>query len=82
LSEYDLIITDLFMPEMDGIQLVKALREASVTTPVIGITAATIGNELQAFLDAGADAVLGKPISLKSFDDAIAQLRRDGRLQK
>jgi signal transduction histidine kinase/ActR/RegA family two-component response regulator len=82
LSEYDLIITDLFMPEMDGIQLVKALREASVTTPVIGITAATIGNELQAFLDAGADAVLGKPISLKSFNDAIAQLRRDGRLQK
>jgi signal transduction histidine kinase/ActR/RegA family two-component response regulator len=82
LSEYDLIITDLFMPEMDGIQLVKALREASVTTPVIGITAATIGNELQAFLDAGADAVLGKPISLKSFNDTIAQLRRDGRLQK
>jgi signal transduction histidine kinase/ActR/RegA family two-component response regulator len=82
LSEYDLIITDLFMPEMDGIQLVKALREASVTTPVIGITAATIGNELQAFLDAGADAVLGKPISLKSFNDAIAQLRRDGRLHK
>ena len=38
-SYYDLIISDIMMPKMDGYQLVSALREAGMTTPVMMITA-------------------------------------------
>ena len=57
-GDYDLVISGIFMPEMDGYGLAKALRESKYLGPIIGLTAATIGDETEQMLEAGADRVL------------------------
>lgn len=59
----DVILTDLFMPEMGGDDLTAALRGLGARCPVIGMTAAAIGDERERFEQAGTDRVLTKPVS-------------------
>lgn len=70
----DLLITDYFMPGIDGKELISRLRRDGVTLPIIALTAATIGREQQDLIDAGADAVLAKPLNDQSFTQAILQI--------
>ena len=66
----DLIITDLFMPEMTGDELTRVLRLDGFEKPIIGLTAAVVGDDQRVFLDAGASIVLSKPLEaneLKAF---------------
>ena len=51
-NEFDLVLTDLMMPNLDGLGLVKAVREQGGTTPIVAVTAAVIGNETQQLLSA------------------------------
>lgn len=71
----DLIITDLMMPGMSGVELIVELKKDAVTKaiPVICITGA--GYEQQkAASDAGAAAVLSKPLHLKEFNSLVVSL--------
>jgi signal transduction histidine kinase/CheY-like chemotaxis protein len=61
----DLLITDLFMPEMSGDELVRALKDEGVNIPVVGLTAAVVGDDIKRFEDVGATAVLPKPLDVK-----------------
>ena len=61
----DVIITDLFMPEMDGDDLIRALRAAGLDRPVIGVTAAVVGEEMDRFRRAGANVVMRKPLDFE-----------------
>ena len=58
-----LIITDIMMPEMDGLELIKAIRENEDTAhlPIIVVSARTENNDRLAGFDAGAEVYLGKP---------------------
>lgn len=58
----DVIITDLFMPELDGDDLVLRLRNQGYGGPIIGLTAAVVGEEMTRFRVAGANAVMQKPL--------------------
>lgn len=60
----DVLITDLFMPEMPGDELVAALRAEAIDIPMIGLTAAVVGDDIHRFEDAGATAVLPKPLDV------------------
>ncbi|MGO4853478.1 ATP-binding protein [Phaeovulum sp. W22_SRMD_FR3] len=60
----DVLITDLFMPEMEGDVLVRHLREAGVTIPVYGLTAAVVGDDMHRFEVAGASKVMAKPLQI------------------
>lgn len=71
----DLILTDLFMPRMGGDEMTAALRARGVTVPIIGMTAAAIGDERATFEQAGTDFVLTKPVSTAQLIDALARLR-------
>lgn len=71
---YDLVLTDIFMPEMDGYGLVEYLRGRGITIPVIGLSAATIGDEMTRLIELGANAVIPKPFDLAKFLDAVSQL--------
>ncbi len=73
-SSPDLVLTDIFMPEMSGIELVKTMRDLGYSQPVVGLTAATLGRETEELLKAGADAVLNKPIDLKSLTQVVSGL--------
>lgn len=79
--DYDIIITDYFMPNMSGLDLIKKLRQRGDARPIIAATAATIGKETENLLCAGADAVLHKPMTKESLLKTINDLCKKGRLK-
>jgi len=72
--DFDIVITDINMPIINGYALTKALREKGFAGPIIGLTAATIGDETRTLLSCGADAVLAKPLSMKKLKQTLFQL--------
>ena len=60
----DLVITDLFMPEMEGDVLIRTMAEDGISVPTIGLTAASVGNDMDRFHEAGAKMVLQKPLNM------------------
>lgn len=79
-GDYDLILTDYFMPNMTGVQMITKARSNGVETPIIGVTAATIGDQEGELLEAGACAVLHKPLTAGSMQDALNKLHARGLL--
>ena len=71
-DEYDLIIMDVMMPVMDGVEASRALREAGNHVPILLLTAKSQSRDIVAGLDAGADDYLPKPFS---FDVLLARVR-------
>ncbi|HEO6377802.1 TPA: response regulator transcription factor [Streptococcus agalactiae] len=77
---YDLILLDLMLPEKNGFQVLKDLREKGITTPVLIMTAKeSIDDKGQGF-DLGADDYLTKPFYLEELKMRIqALLKRSGK---
>lgn len=69
----DIVVTDLFMPEMDGDELITALRGAGATIPIIGLTAAVVGDDAKRFDTAGADLVMAKPLNMDQLLDTLSK---------
>jgi DNA-binding response OmpR family regulator len=69
---YDAIVLDRMLPGRDGVEVIRDLRAALVTTPTIMLTARTELGERVEGLNAGADDYLGKPFA---FEELIARLR-------
>ena len=80
-NEYDLILMDLRMPQMDGLTALKALRAQSgpkAGLPVIVVTADAGTSIHDDCLAAGADDVLAKPVSMPDLFDAIGRILARG----
>ena len=76
-GEYDGLILDIMMPQMDGITLLKKLRSSGITTPALFLTAKTEVYQRIEGLDAGADDYLPKPFSTGELLARVrAMLRR------
>ena len=76
-GNYDGAILDIMMPKMDGIGVLKALREKNKSLPVLLLTAKTEIDDKVLGLDCGADDYLGKPFDVKELLARIrAMLRR------
>jgi CheY-like chemotaxis protein len=76
-EEFDVLLLDLRMPEMDGFEVIEALRgrdDALRDLPIIVVTADASPGLEDECLAAGADAVLFKPIAMQSLFDSIAEL--------
>lgn len=66
-NHYDLIITDIILPKMDGLDLCKQIREYKPDTPIIMLTAlGTTDDKVEGF-DAGADDYLVKPFEMREL---------------
>ena len=61
----DLILMDIRMPVMDGIQATEKIRTISLTVPIIAVTAYAFYTEQQQAIQAGCNAVISKPYSLE-----------------
>gem|GEM_PF-1883160 len=72
-KQYDLILSDFFMPVLDGRQMIQKLRKEGVEIPIVAVTAAVMGQESEALLDAGANKVIAKPISMNTFLEVVEQ---------
>jgi PAS domain S-box-containing protein len=60
--EYDLILMDIRMPEMDGVEACLRLRSLGLTLPVYALTAAAMRGDRERFLQAGMNGYLSKPM--------------------
>ncbi|MFC7706371.1 hybrid sensor histidine kinase/response regulator [Plastorhodobacter daqingensis] len=68
----DVIITDLFMPELGGDEMIAELRRRRVNVPIIGLTAAMVGEDSRRLERAGADAILEKPVSQAQMSEILS----------
>lgn len=66
-GEYDLILMDMRMPGMSGVETAMALRREGVATPIVALTANAFDDDRRACLAAGMDDFLVKPISPSSL---------------
>jgi DNA-binding response OmpR family regulator len=71
-AQYDVVILDVMMPRMDGMELLRRMRARGDDTPVILLTAKDSVPDRVCGLDAGADDYLIKPFS---FDELLARIR-------
>jgi DNA-binding response OmpR family regulator len=71
-EDYDGIILDIMLPEMDGIEICKELRKNKIHTPILMLTAKGQTEDKVVGLDAGADDYMIKPFS---FDELLARVR-------
>src|SRR5947209_20401265 len=78
LNPYDLLVLDLMLPGMDGIEVARKLRGAGKTLPILMLTARDTEEYKIQGLDVGADDYLTKPFSFGEFLARVrALLRRD-----
>jgi DNA-binding response OmpR family regulator len=85
--KFDIVLLDLMIPEMDGLEVLKHMRSWGVNTPVLIITAKNTKEDVVRGLDTGSDDYLTKPFS---FDELLARVRallrrsavRDGGVMK
>lgn len=77
---YDCFILDMHMPVVDGREVMRVLRRKGPAnhtvkrTPIIALTADVVPEHVRAFLDAGADAVVAKPVEWEMLEAKIRQL--------
>jgi len=71
-GEYDLMILDIMLPGVDGIDLCKLIRMKEIITPILMLTAKDTVEDKVKGLDSGADDYLTKPFS---FDELLARIR-------
>ena len=71
-ADYDLLIVDIMMPEMDGLTLVKTLRSRGSQVPVLFLTARDSLQDKVSGLDCGGDDDLVKPFE---FEELLARIR-------
>jgi signal transduction histidine kinase/DNA-binding response OmpR family regulator len=77
-DEFDLILMDVQMPEMDGLQASAAIRQKERATgdriPIIALTAHALVGDRERCLEAGMDSYITKPLSSKELQNVIATL--------
>ena len=76
---FDLILMDISMPEMDGVEATRRIRSGGgpcKTTPIIALTAHALLHEVSIFRDAGMNETITKPISRRTLERAL-MLARD-----
>ena len=73
----DIILMDIKMPVMNGLEATAEIRKADKKIPIIALTAYAFGSDRDDALDAGCDRVMTKPINIKEIKDMLAKLLGD-----
>ncbi len=78
----DLILLDFLMPELDGFQVCKVLRESELTadTPIMAVTCLSKEEEIERIFEAGADDYLAKPFKVEQLLEKTSELLKRGRV--
>ena len=80
-ESFDLVLIDLRMPGMDGLSAIRHIRargDAKAAIPIIVVTADTAADLRQQCLDAGADAVVFKPVAMDVLFETMGRLLARG----
>nr|AHF24752.1 DNA-binding response regulator VicR [uncultured bacterium Contig12] len=79
-NSVDLIISDIMMPQMDGYELIRSLRDANELTPVLMITAKGDANDKRKGFQAGTDDYMVKPVDVNEMIWRVEALLRRSRM--
>jgi two-component system aerobic respiration control sensor histidine kinase ArcB len=71
--EYDLVFMDIGLPDMDGLEVTRRIRERNQTTPIIALTAHDEGAKKQDALAAGMSDYLVKPITAENAQEIFTK---------
>jgi PAS domain S-box-containing protein len=78
---YDVILMDIQMPELDGIEATRAIKQKDKYTPIIAITAYALEGDKEKFLSKGMDGYVAKPIKVEelfsTMDKSIAATKKN-----
>ena len=83
-NRFDLVLMDIQMPIMDGVEAVKAIRsdrtgDFDPAIPVAAMTAHALKGARESFLEAGMDDYIAKPIDIRELERLVARLASKGR---
>ncbi|CAL0326839.1 unnamed protein product [Lupinus luteus] len=73
---FDLILMDIDMPVMNGIEATKKLRSMGIHSIIAGVSARTIDENTQEFIEAGLDAYLEKPLNISKITSIIHKINK------
>lgn len=76
-SDFDLVLTDVVMPTMGGVELTRRIRAADrpyARLPIVGLTAQAGQSDVAHMLEAGMDQVLTKPFRSRALSDLLNRL--------
>ena len=71
IEDYDVILTDIEMPGLDGVAVLKRVQLRDSSTPVIVISGKADDEEAENLINLGAFAYIQKPFELREIDDAV-----------
>jgi len=74
---YDVIFMDHMMPEMDGMETTKHLRDMGYTSSIVVLTANAVSGQADIFLHSGFDEFISKPIDIRQLNSILNKLVRD-----
>jgi signal transduction histidine kinase/CheY-like chemotaxis protein len=74
---FDIIFMDHYMPEMDGMETVKIIRDLGYKNPIVALTANALVGQARIFLENGFDGLISKPIDTRQLDSTLNKLIRD-----
>jgi two-component system OmpR family response regulator len=77
-QEYDLVLLDLGLPGLDGVDVLSRMRKRRIPTPVLVLSARETLDERVRLLDLGADDYIVKPVALKELEARVRVLLRRG----
>ena len=73
-NEVDVILMDVHMPKMDGVEATKLIKENSLSqAPIIGMTASVMNDERKSYIGAGMDVLVEKPVNFKKLLEIIKE---------
>lgn len=72
INEYDLILLDIMLPKLDGMEVLRQIRRNGSNVPILMLTAKDSVEDIVSGLDGGSDDYLTKPFS---FDELVARVR-------
>lgn len=75
-QRFDLILMDIHMPDLDGLETTHRIRQTSELNhdvPIIALTASALAADRQRYMDAGMNDCLGKPVQLDALNEMIAR---------
>lgn len=77
-KEYDVILMDIMMPVMDGVEATREIRATNrgdaQTVPIIAVTANTFSDDIEYYLEAGMNSCVGKPFYAEKLIEEIQAL--------
>ena len=76
-SEYDVIFMDHMMPDMDGIEATKKIREMGYKKPIVALTANAVVGQAEMFIENGFDDFISKPIDVRQLNAVLNKHVRD-----